>query len=146
MALVGAEFQDRLDFYMNAWLPARDVVQKAVQSRYQVKSQTLQAAVRLFMSPFTVLRTENTHMGKCIYILSFFVTGLFSCAGGPEWRDCVAGSGWVSMEGASVCFGERDKDGCAHQVCSVPGSERPMESPVRSCWIQHLSEQVHRAM
>ncbi|XP_056108507.1 UPF0160 protein MYG1, mitochondrial [Rhinichthys klamathensis goyatoka] len=36
LALVGAEFQDRLDFYTNAWLPAREVVQQAVQARYQV--------------------------------------------------------------------------------------------------------------
>ncbi|XP_051957285.1 UPF0160 protein MYG1, mitochondrial isoform X1 [Xyrauchen texanus] len=36
MALVGEEFQDRLDYYMNAWLPAREIVQQAVQTRYQV--------------------------------------------------------------------------------------------------------------
>ncbi len=36
LALVGAEFKDRLDFYMKAWLPAREIVQQAVQSRYQV--------------------------------------------------------------------------------------------------------------
>lgn len=36
MALVGAEFQDRLDYYMNVWLPARELVQKAIQNRYQV--------------------------------------------------------------------------------------------------------------
>ncbi|XP_072521834.1 MYG1 exonuclease [Salminus brasiliensis] len=36
MALVGAEFQDRLDYYQNAWLPARVVVEAAVQARHQV--------------------------------------------------------------------------------------------------------------
>ncbi|XP_048029328.1 UPF0160 protein MYG1, mitochondrial [Megalobrama amblycephala] len=36
LALVGAEFQDRLDYYMNAWLPAREIVQQAVQTRYKV--------------------------------------------------------------------------------------------------------------
>ncbi|XP_057217562.1 UPF0160 protein MYG1, mitochondrial isoform X2 [Triplophysa rosa] len=36
IALVGAEFQDRLSYFMNAWVPARDIVQQAVQSRYQV--------------------------------------------------------------------------------------------------------------
>ncbi|XP_016121567.1 UPF0160 protein MYG1, mitochondrial-like, partial [Sinocyclocheilus grahami] len=35
LALVGAEFKDRLDFFMKAWLPAREIVQQAVQSRYQ---------------------------------------------------------------------------------------------------------------
>ncbi|XP_066528726.1 UPF0160 protein MYG1, mitochondrial [Hoplias malabaricus] len=36
MALVGAEFLDRLDYYQNAWLPAREVVEAAVQMRHQV--------------------------------------------------------------------------------------------------------------
>ncbi|XP_016410355.1 MYG1 exonuclease isoform X2 [Sinocyclocheilus rhinocerous] len=36
LALVGAEFKDRLVFFMKAWLPAREIVQQAVQSRYQV--------------------------------------------------------------------------------------------------------------
>uniref|UniRef100_A0A8C1P6K1 Uncharacterized protein n=1 Tax=Cyprinus carpio TaxID=7962 RepID=A0A8C1P6K1_CYPCA len=36
LALVGAEFKDRLDYYMKAWLPAREIVQQAVQTRYQV--------------------------------------------------------------------------------------------------------------
>ncbi|KAI4871900.1 hypothetical protein NFI96_019044 [Prochilodus magdalenae] len=36
MALVGAEFLDRLDYYQNAWLPARAVVETAIESRHQV--------------------------------------------------------------------------------------------------------------
>lgn len=36
LALVGAEFLDRLDFYQNSWLPARVVVEGAVQMRTQV--------------------------------------------------------------------------------------------------------------
>uniref|UniRef100_A0A671RJ59 MYG1 exonuclease n=1 Tax=Sinocyclocheilus anshuiensis TaxID=1608454 RepID=A0A671RJ59_9TELE len=36
LALVGAEFKDRLHYYMKAWLPAREFVQQVVQSRYQV--------------------------------------------------------------------------------------------------------------
>ncbi|XP_026868250.2 UPF0160 protein MYG1, mitochondrial [Electrophorus electricus] len=36
MALVGAEFLDRLDYYQNAWLPARGVVEDAVQTRHKV--------------------------------------------------------------------------------------------------------------
>lgn len=36
IALVGAEFLDRLDYYQNAWLPARVVVEEAVKARYQV--------------------------------------------------------------------------------------------------------------
>uniref|UniRef100_A0A673IQ45 Uncharacterized protein n=1 Tax=Sinocyclocheilus rhinocerous TaxID=307959 RepID=A0A673IQ45_9TELE len=36
LALVGAEFKDRLHYYMKAWLPAREIMQQAVQSRYQV--------------------------------------------------------------------------------------------------------------
>uniref|UniRef100_A0A671RJ66 MYG1 exonuclease n=1 Tax=Sinocyclocheilus anshuiensis TaxID=1608454 RepID=A0A671RJ66_9TELE len=35
LALVGAEFKDRLHYYMKAWLPAREFVQQVVQSRYQ---------------------------------------------------------------------------------------------------------------
>ncbi|XP_062842271.1 UPF0160 protein MYG1, mitochondrial [Trichomycterus rosablanca] len=34
--LVGAEFLDRLDYYQNAWLPARVLVEEAVKTRYQV--------------------------------------------------------------------------------------------------------------
>ncbi|KAM3842402.1 MYG1 exonuclease [Diretmus argenteus] len=36
MALVGEEFLDRVDYYQNAWMPARGVVKEAVEARYQV--------------------------------------------------------------------------------------------------------------
>lgn len=36
MAMVGAEFLDRLDYYKHVWLPARAVVETAVQMRTQV--------------------------------------------------------------------------------------------------------------
>lgn len=36
LALVGSEFQDRLLYFTNAWLPARDVVLQAIKSRHQV--------------------------------------------------------------------------------------------------------------
>ncbi|XP_037107966.1 UPF0160 protein MYG1, mitochondrial [Syngnathus acus] len=36
LALVGDEFLDRLDFYITSWLPARQVVEKAVNERYKV--------------------------------------------------------------------------------------------------------------
>lgn len=36
LALVGAEFLDRVDFYQNSWLPARVVVEEAVRMRNQV--------------------------------------------------------------------------------------------------------------
>ncbi|KAJ8358947.1 hypothetical protein SKAU_G00154720 [Synaphobranchus kaupii] len=36
MKMVGAEFLDRMEFYQNAWLPARAVVEGAVQMRTQV--------------------------------------------------------------------------------------------------------------
>ncbi|KAJ7998833.1 hypothetical protein DPEC_G00209070, partial [Dallia pectoralis] len=36
MALVGAEFLDRVDFYNNSWLPARSGVEEAVKMRHQV--------------------------------------------------------------------------------------------------------------
>ncbi|XP_076860625.1 MYG1 exonuclease [Brachyhypopomus gauderio] len=36
MALVEAEFLDRLDYYQNAWLPARGLVEDAIQTRHKV--------------------------------------------------------------------------------------------------------------
>lgn len=36
MKMVGAEFLDRVDFYQNSWLPARALVEGAVQMRSQV--------------------------------------------------------------------------------------------------------------
>jgi len=36
MAMVGAEFLDRVDFYQNGWLPARAVVEEALKTRHQV--------------------------------------------------------------------------------------------------------------
>uniref|UniRef100_A0A4W5JWV5 Uncharacterized protein n=1 Tax=Hucho hucho TaxID=62062 RepID=A0A4W5JWV5_9TELE len=36
LGMVGAEFLDRVDFYQNSWLPARVVVEGAVQMRKQV--------------------------------------------------------------------------------------------------------------
>ncbi|KAI0735190.1 GAMM1 protein [Earliella scabrosa] len=38
-ALVGTEFLDRLDYYANAWLPARDLVVAALEKRKQVDEQ-----------------------------------------------------------------------------------------------------------
>ena len=35
-ALVGTEFFDRLDYYANAWLPARDLVVAALNKRKEV--------------------------------------------------------------------------------------------------------------
>uniref|UniRef100_A0A8C3UY52 MYG1 exonuclease n=1 Tax=Catharus ustulatus TaxID=91951 RepID=A0A8C3UY52_CATUS len=36
MELVGSEFLERLDFYHRAWLPARALVEEAIQNRFQV--------------------------------------------------------------------------------------------------------------
>ncbi|XP_027021153.2 UPF0160 protein MYG1, mitochondrial [Tachysurus fulvidraco] len=36
IALVGAEFLDRLQYYQNAWIPARVIVEAAIQTRHQV--------------------------------------------------------------------------------------------------------------
>ncbi|KAK3536955.1 hypothetical protein QTP86_027149, partial [Hemibagrus guttatus] len=36
IALVGAEFLDRLQYYQNSWLPARVIVESAIQTRHQV--------------------------------------------------------------------------------------------------------------
>lgn len=37
MELVGSEFLERLDFYHRAWLPARALVEEAVQRRFEVR-------------------------------------------------------------------------------------------------------------
>ncbi|KAF7664598.1 hypothetical protein LDENG_00169410 [Lucifuga dentata] len=36
MAMVGEEFLDRLDYYRSSWLPARVIVEEAVQNRHKV--------------------------------------------------------------------------------------------------------------
>ncbi|XP_005986186.1 UPF0160 protein MYG1, mitochondrial isoform X1 [Latimeria chalumnae] len=36
MDLVGTEFLDRLDFYHKSWMPARHLVEEAIQNRFQV--------------------------------------------------------------------------------------------------------------
>ncbi|NXI97704.1 MYG1 protein, partial [Psophia crepitans] len=36
MELVGGEFMDRLDYYHRAWLPARALVEEAIQRRFEV--------------------------------------------------------------------------------------------------------------
>ncbi|XP_028577359.2 MYG1 exonuclease [Podarcis muralis] len=36
MELVGNEFLDRLDYYYRAWIPARTLVEKAIQQRFEV--------------------------------------------------------------------------------------------------------------
>lgn len=36
MELVGTEFLDRLDYYHRAWLPARTLVEEAIQERFKV--------------------------------------------------------------------------------------------------------------
>uniref|UniRef100_A0A674JXM6 MYG1 exonuclease n=1 Tax=Terrapene triunguis TaxID=2587831 RepID=A0A674JXM6_9SAUR len=36
MELVGREFLDRLDYYHHAWLPARTLVEEAIQKRFKV--------------------------------------------------------------------------------------------------------------
>lgn len=37
--LVGSEFLERLDYYHGAWLPARALVEAAVQKRFQVPTR-----------------------------------------------------------------------------------------------------------
>ncbi|XP_061543871.1 UPF0160 protein MYG1, mitochondrial [Phycodurus eques] len=37
LALVGEEFLDRLDFYLSCWLPARQVVEEAINERHKVE-------------------------------------------------------------------------------------------------------------
>lgn len=41
LAMVGEEFQDRLEFYMSSWLPARTVVLAAVNERHKVQDNPL---------------------------------------------------------------------------------------------------------
>lgn len=41
MNLVGEEFMDRVLYYKQAWLPARDLVKKAILDRYQVSSSSM---------------------------------------------------------------------------------------------------------
>ena len=41
MKLVGEEFTDRVMAYKNVWLPAREIVQRAITDRYQVTSAYL---------------------------------------------------------------------------------------------------------
>jgi hypothetical protein len=36
LSMVGAEFLDRVNYYKTAWLPAREIVLKAVNNRHQV--------------------------------------------------------------------------------------------------------------
>lgn len=37
MELVGSEFLDRLDYYHHGWLPARALVEEAIQQRFEVQ-------------------------------------------------------------------------------------------------------------
>lgn len=37
MKMVGEEFLDRLEYYQSAWLPARAVVEEAVNKRHEVQ-------------------------------------------------------------------------------------------------------------
>ncbi|TRY86558.1 hypothetical protein DNTS_018569, partial [Danionella cerebrum] len=36
MAMVGMEFKDRVDYFVNAWIPAREIVEQAIKTRHQV--------------------------------------------------------------------------------------------------------------
>jgi hypothetical protein len=36
MKMVGAEFKDRVDYYSQGWLPARSLVEDALNSRHEV--------------------------------------------------------------------------------------------------------------
>ena len=35
--MVGDEFEERVQYYKSAWLPARDIVYKAIESRKEVR-------------------------------------------------------------------------------------------------------------
>ena len=41
MELVGSEFLDKLNYYIECWWPARELVQKAIDSRFEVHSSGL---------------------------------------------------------------------------------------------------------
>ena len=37
MALVGSEFRDKVDYYSTSWWPARELVEKAINKRHEVR-------------------------------------------------------------------------------------------------------------
>lgn len=38
MKLVGEEFEDRVSYFYNSWLPAREFVKKAIENRKEVRN------------------------------------------------------------------------------------------------------------
>lgn len=59
IAMVGSEFRDRLDYYKNAWLPARVVVETAVQMRTQVPiNQSIAVCLSVLTRHVTSLTAE----------------------------------------------------------------------------------------
>lgn len=72
--MAGEEFENRLDYYAKAWLPARDVVLEAVNKRFevdpsgqivifnQVRTFCSSKKTSLIPSPATVRPMEGTHL------------------------------------------------------------------------------------
>ena len=48
MELVGRYFNERVMWYKNSWLPARAVVQKALETRFQVNIIIITITVEIF--------------------------------------------------------------------------------------------------
>lgn len=69
-----------------------------------------------------------------------------SFPGGSQRGSAAFLPGWMSLEGASFCFGEGAQCGDTHQVCPLHWPERTVEDPVCPRWAQHLSEQVWHSM
>lgn len=60
MQMVGAELLDRVNYYKTAWLPARDIVLKAVNARKEVSSRLLGYSHVYTEFTFTPLAVRNS--------------------------------------------------------------------------------------
>ena len=64
MALVGGEFTERIKVYKDIWLPARTIVQKALNSRLQV-SNTLNTLGGVCVVIPLLLHESKLWLQKC---------------------------------------------------------------------------------
>ena len=65
MRLVGGEFEQKLQYYANTWLPARSIVEEAVNTRLQVLGEIMPSTI-------SMQSTESVLYEIYIYIYIFF--------------------------------------------------------------------------
>ena len=131
MNLVGEEFMDRVLYYKQAWLPARDLVKKAILDRYQVSSSSM-ILLPYLASEWSICPNAEIWLVACTD--SAISRAVFSCL----WWAFVCEDGHQSAKSEHYTFFSQKAQllalfaGILGKVCVS------IKSLILSCWEENI--------